>query len=359
MGSYTSAAAPNAPGEGEGVAVFRQDAATGALRPVGAVDPAVDPSYLALHPDGRTVYAVSEAADGQVWAYRFDPADGALTRLGESRSTHGSAPCHLSVDPSGRWLAVANYSSGTVSLHPLGADGAVGEAADVARHEGSGPVTERQEGPHAHMAVFLPGRGTVDGHAVLHVTDLGLDQVITYHVDLEKGALIRASAVRLEPGTGPRHLVHHASGATYVAGELDTSVTVLRRSLTGDGVLEVVGKVPAVVGERPPANEENWPSAIRLSPCQRYLYVANRGRDVVGVFRVGADGMPVPVEDAAAGGPIPREIGFVGKWFYAGAQLGGVVTAFDVDADTGALTSAGVAAEVGSPVALLAVPGRA
>lgn len=358
VGSYTSAEAPGAPGRGSGVAVFRQDWETGDLTPVGDPDPAVDPSYLALHPDGRHVYAVSEAADGIVWAYDFDTATGALTRVGEERSTHGSAPCHLSVDPSGRWLAVANYGSGTVSVHPLGDDGAVGEAADTAAHTGSGPDASRQEGPHAHLALFA-ARGTVSGAAVLHVVDLGTDEVVTYHVDTATGALTRASAVSVEPGTGPRHLVHHASGLSFLAGELDTSVTVLRRALD-DGAMTVVGRVPGLAGE--PAGPgsldgANYPAAITLSPCQRYLYLSNRGQDVITSYRV-AGGDPKATADTPTGGGTPREIRFVRHFLYAANQLSDTVTVFRVDKDSGVPQPTGITVATPSPVCLLPVPVR-
>lgn len=364
VGSYTSQAAPGAPGRGEGITVCRHDQDSGELTPLGAPTPMDDPSYLALHPDGRHVYAVSEQDPGTVRCYLFDPTHATLTPLGEARSTHGAAPCHVSVEPAGRYLAVANYASGTVAVHPLGVRGEVREASDVVRHHGHGPNAERQQGPHAHMAQFAAGAGVTgadggDGSVLLHAVDLGTDEIISYRLDPHSGQLKPAGVARTAPGTGPRHLAHHVSGYSFVLGELDTSVTALWREPAG--TLEVMEQVPALAEEiADPGSLQgaNFPGAVAVSPCQRYLYVSNRGRDCVTSFRIGAGGELTATADVPTGGVMPREMRFVGRHLYAANQLSDTVVLFDVDAETGVPTRTDRVLHTPSPACLLPVPGE-
>lgn len=210
LGTYTSAE-----GGGRGIGLAEYDPATGRITGSGLLAEVDDPSYLAVHPDGRTLYAVNEREDGAVTAVRLSDH-----RVLGSRSTGGAAPCHLSVHPGGRWLFSANYGSGSVAVHPVDASGALGERTGLVTHA-TPPPGPGQRGPHAHQVVTAP-----DGAHVLAV-DLGTDTVYTYRLDEGAGTLVEVSRARTRPGAGPRHLAFHPGGRhAYVANEVDNTVAV-------------------------------------------------------------------------------------------------------------------------------------
>ncbi|WP_433334654.1 lactonase family protein [Spirillospora sp. CA-294931] len=301
LGGYTSAG-------GRGLLVARAGPA-GTLTVRESVD-VPDPSFLALSPGGRRLYAVSEVDDGRVLAF-------ALTREGSPRplghrSAHGAAPAHLSVHPSGRYLLSATYSGGTVAVHPIRPDGSLGPSAHVVRHDGAEP--------HPHQIVTAP-----DGRFVLAV-DLGTDSVLVYRLDLATGRLDRHSRARLRPGAGPRHLAFHPGGHTaYVINELDSTVTVCaydRGRLTPG---QIVSTVPE--GTTTP----NYPGEILVSPDGRHVYGTNRGHDSVAVFATRGRRLRL-VTTVACGGHWPRhmELARGGRLLYVANQRSGSVTAFTV-----------------------------
>ncbi|MFF1630285.1 lactonase family protein, partial [Streptomyces sp. NPDC058272] len=187
VGTYTSV-----DGGGTGIGLAGYDPATGRITGTGTLTGVGDPSYLALHPNGRTLYAVNERDDGGVTAVRI-PKNSVLG----TRGTGGAAPCHLSVHPSGRWLLSANYGSGSVAVHPIDASGALGERTDLVTHSSPAPGPG-QQGPHAHQFITSP-----DGGHVLAV-DLGTDTVYTYRLDQSKGTLTEVSQAHTRPGGGGR-----------------------------------------------------------------------------------------------------------------------------------------------------------
>ncbi|GAA3521580.1 lactonase family protein [Actinocatenispora rupis] len=333
LGSYTPDS--SAPGRGAGVTAYRQDPGSGALTPVGDVTPVSGPSFLAWHPTGRFLYAVTERQDGSVNGYAVDGA--ALRPLG-SRPTGGSDPCHLSVDPTGRYLVTANYGSGSVSVHPIATDGSLGERVDLVQRKGSGPVTDRQEGPHAHQARFDPA-----GRYVL-VNDLGTDTVTAYR--LEGGKLVESARTALPAGTGPRHLAFGAGDRVYLAGELDSSVTALEYD-AGSGALTAVGSVRSTGYDG-----VSFPSEIAASADGRYVYVANRGPNTVCVLAAEPAGVRL-VAEVGTGGDWPRHLLLLGDFLYVANQNSDTVGIFRVDGDTGVPEPAGSLA-VPSPACLIA-----
>ncbi|RIQ11296.1 lactonase family protein [Jiangella rhizosphaerae] len=315
------------------------DIEKGVVTPVG--EPALrgvgNPMYLALSRDGRVLYAVHEVADGAVSAWAVD---GDVPRsLGEPRSTGGSGPCHLSVHPSGRYLLTADYGSGSLSVHPIGADGSLGEATDVVRHEGSGPDPQRQSTPHAHMIVTDPVRGHV------LAADLGTDTVYRYVLDEDTGRLSPVDEIPVAPGAGPRHLVIRDRYA-YVVTELASTVTVI--DLTAP---EVVADVATHVDDgRGPSH----PSAIRLGADGRFLYVANRFVDDIAVLSV--DGPDVAlVATVPCGGSHPRDIELDpdGQYLYVANQFSDQLVSFRVDERTGVPEPTGQVLGTPSPASIL------
>ena len=219
VGSYTE----SPQGSGEGISVYRFDPASGGLTLVQTVGGVANPSFLALDASERHLYAVNELDEGGVSAFAHDPETGRLTFLNR-QSTHGSAPCHVSLDPTGRYVLVANYGSGSVAALPVAADGRLEPATGVVQHEGLSVHPERQEGPHAHMVASSPS-----GDLVL-ATDLGADRIFVYRLDDATGRLLpndRGPAVaEASPGAGPRHVAFTLDGRhAYVINELASTLT--------------------------------------------------------------------------------------------------------------------------------------
>lgn len=268
----------------------------GGLRVVGSHGGIADPSYVAVHPDRRTCYVVSETGlgshgrHGAVHALRLDRSDGnvVFTDLGH-RSTEGDHPCHLAVDPDGRWVVAANYGSGSISVFPIGPDGSLGPIASSARHSGSGPHPGRQEGPHAHATAFSPG----GGHLV--AADLGIDRLVVYRFD--DGHLESHVGIATEPGAGPRHLVFVDGATLLVVEELANRLTRYRWD-EANGTATVVDSASTLPSDAPPS------TAAELRVHGSRVFVSNRGHDSVAVF--GLDGTLGRRGIGPCGGSWPR-----------------------------------------------------
>ncbi|MFF8279170.1 lactonase family protein [Streptomyces lateritius] len=316
IGSFTSVG-------GQGVLAADVDETTGALTVTGATDAVTDPSYLALA--GTVLYAVSETEDGA--AVAFDVSGAVPRPLGEPVSVRGAGPTHLAVT-SGHVLT-ANYGSGSVSALPVAADGSLGAASDIARHQGSGPVAGRQSGPHAHQVLPAPGGPWVTA------VDLGTDSVRIYRLDAAAGTLRPHGETVLGAGTGPRHLAFHPAGThAYVLNELVPTVTVCRWD-AAEGVLEPLGETH-VVPEG--ATAPSYPSAIVASPDARHLWAAVRGDDSIAVLALDPSGeKPTLVTTVSSGGRWPRDLTLdpTARRLYAANERSGDITWFDLDPATG------------------------
>lgn len=250
------------------------------------------PSCVIVSPDGRFAYAVLENAVGAVAAWAVSPT-GSWQPLGE-QPTGGADPAHLALSPDGRWLVAANYTSGSVCVHPVRGDGSLGARTDLVQHEGPlGPVSDRQDGPHAHQVVFV-------AQDVILVCELGLDLVITYRIDLAGGLLTELSRAALTPGTGPRHLVLSADGhEAYVVGELSSTVTTCR--FDGIGLQPGVSASTRLPGE----TRQNTPAGIVLSASGDSVMVSNRGDDTLAEVEV--EGTDLRLDEVVScGGQQPR-----------------------------------------------------
>jgi 6-phosphogluconolactonase (cycloisomerase 2 family) len=307
-------------GEGEGIALLRRDPRTGVLTRLGVAARTPSPSFLTQHPALPVLYAVNELDNGTVTAFSV-AADGTLTLLAV-RATGGRHPCHVAVTPDGRHLLAANYSSGSVSVHPLEADGAPAERSDLLTLAGSGPDPERQEGPHAHMASPDP-----TGSGVL-VVDLGSDRVWRCRLDPVSGRLTDLTpAVTPAPGTGPRHLLRSADGTLLVVGELAADLTWYRPA--ADGRLERAGGVAATT-----VGGTDYPSEIAAGRDGRFVYVANRGPDTVSAFAWGGDTATL-IAEVPTGGTWPRHLALIGDHLYVANERSHTVTIFRIDPETG------------------------
>ncbi len=335
LGTYTSAE-----GGGKGIGLATYDPVTGRITGKGVIAGVGDPSYLALHPDGRTLYAVDERQDGAVTAVRL-----ADRRILGSRGTGGAAPCHLSVHPSGRWLLSANYGTGSVAVHPVEASGALGERTDLVTHSSPAPGPG-QEGPHAHQFVTSP-----DGGHVLAV-DLGSDTVYTYRLDLQSGRLTEVARAQTRAGAGPRHLTFHPGGRyAYLANEVDNTAAVCAYD-PDTGRLSIGEEQSTGTGPG-----TSYPAQFVVTPNGAYAYLANRGHNSLARYAVEADGARLGLLDTVpVSGDFPRQIALSpdGTLLFAANQRSGTVSVFHVDQGSGELRLAGE--PFVSPVAVCALP---
>lgn len=330
VGTYTG-------GAGDGAGIYRVTrGADGALGARELAAEAVSPSYLAVHPGKDVLYAVREVDEGGVAAYAVTGTG--LREIG--RRAAGALPCHLSVAPDGTHLIVADYGSGTVRAYPLGADGGFAGDPAVAEGHGTGPRTDRQEGPHAHMTAHAP-----DGTVL--TTDLGADLVRSFRI--EGGALRLAGETPLPAGYGPRHLAIHPSGHVHLLTELAAVVLVLR-PLDGYAALEVAAESPATAG---PAGGPAQGAAIKIGDGGRFVYTSMRGTDVVTAHRVLDGGAALtPVADVPAGGHWPRDLHVDGEWMHVANERSGTITTFRIGED-GVPAPAGAALSVPAPVCVI------
>lgn len=325
IGSFTKAG-------GRGLTVAEVDGETGALTPGYSTDAVVNPSFLTLAPDGRVLYAVSETEQGAAAAFSLaDPAR--PEPLGSPVPVHGGAPTHLAL--AGGQLYTANYGSGSVSALPVGRGGTLGAPSAVLRHHGSGPVSHRQAGPHAHAVLPDPS-----GRWLLAV-DLGTDSVWSSALDPVTGVPSPHRETPLRPGTGPRHLVFHPRGdRAYVLNELEPSVTVCRWD-ADSGILEPVGETSIVP---PGAEGPHSPSEPVISADGRFLWAADRGPDTIATLAVDASGDGLVLRDTVdCGGHWPRDLTLHpgGRTLYAANERSGDITWFTIDPGTGVPRRAG------------------
>ena len=352
IGTYTTH------GRGEGIYTYRFDHVSGALSHVRTLTGVQDPSFLAVHPNRRYLYATIEvrayngAAGGAVGALAINPETGELTPLGEQPSGGGD-PCYVSLDATGRFAFVANYSSGNVSAFPVGPDGRLGPASDFVQHHGSGPNPQRQEGPHAHSIVPDP----TNRYAL--VADLGLDRVMSYQLDLAQGKLKPNDPPYAEvaPGAGPRHIAFHPGGAwVYVSDELDSTVTAFQYDSARGSLhpMQALSTLPeGWQAQHTLPREVNYPAHVQVAPSGRFVYVSNRGHDSTAVLAVDpATGMLSSVGHQSTQGGYPRHFAIdpSGSWLLAANQNGDNVVVFHIDQATGQLTPAGIEVHIPAPV---------
>jgi 6-phosphogluconolactonase len=347
VGTYTDTAS-------RGIYRLTLDPETGkASEPVLAGE-AKNPSFLALHPSGRFLYAVGEIASfegrkaGAVSAFAIDPSSGDLTLLNQ-QSSEGTGPCHLVVDRAGKNVLVANYGGGNVAVLPIGPDGRLGKASAVRAHEGSGPDKARQEKPHAH-GVYLDA-----AERFAFSPDLGADRIFVYRYDAAKGALEPHGSAAPPAGSGPRHLAFDPKGRhLYAINELTSTVTLFRYDAAAGtlAAAETVSTLPAGFAGTSSTAE------IEVSRDGRFVYGSNRGHDSLAVFaRDEASGRLTPAGHVPVGGKTPRHFALdpTGRWLLAAHQGSDGVAVFRVDPATGRPSPAGAVLAVPKPVCLLPV----
>jgi 6-phosphogluconolactonase len=346
VGTYTDN------GKSQGIYLYQMDKTTGALSFTGISAKTTDPSYLVIHPNHKWLYAVNELGSsngkflGEVSAFRIDLDKKQLVFL-NTVSSHGSYPCHISVDHSGKFVMTANYGNGTVAVFPIQKDGSLAEASFVDQHQGKGPNAKRQEGPHAHM--IMQG---FDNRFV-YSNDLGIDKILIYNIDTIHGKLTSAGEVSTLPGAGPRHLIFHQNRKwAYVVNELKGTVEAfdVNKQTGALNRFQSISTLPEGETREPGA------AAIHITPNGKFLYATNRAEiNNIAMFAIDQEsGRLRLLGHQSVKGKTPRNfvIDPSGTFVLVANQNSDNVVTFRIDPVTGLLKDTGIETAIPSPVCL-------
>jgi 6-phosphogluconolactonase len=346
LGTYTG-------GASKGIYAYRFHPSTGEITLIGLAAESLNPSFLAIHPNCRFLYAVNETSNfeggsGSISAFSIDDDTGRLKLINKVFSK-GSNPCHLTIDKRGKWLLAANYSSESVSVFPIEEDGRLGIASTVIQHSGSGKDPSRQEGPHAHSVTLSPD------NRFLLVSDLGLDKVMVYRFDAVHGTLIAndPSYIGVTPGAGPRHSSFHPNGRfVYQINELNSTLTAFGYDADRGSLreLETISTLPLGF------SGTNITAEVQAHPDGAYVYGSNRGHDSIVVYAVrGEKGILEPVEYVSTRGRTPRHFAIdpSGSFLFAANQDSGEIVMFRISSETGKLSDTGTMLKIPNPVCIV------
>ena len=352
VGTYTNQ------GASKGIYAWRFDPAAEKFTPLGLAAASADPSFLAAHPNGRFLYAVNEISHfqkmsngGSVSAFAIDHATGKLKLLNQ-QSSSGDGPCHLALDHEGRCVIVANYNNGSIASFPISKDGLLNQSVGFFQHKGTGTIPHRQDGPHAHCVAIAP-----DDRFAL-VADLGLDEVLLYHLNAATAAMTvnEPRFVKVAPGSGPRHLAFHPNGKlVYLINEMASTVITFAYDAKA-GTLKELQTVSTLPKDY---KGENDSAEVQVHPSGKFLYGSNRGADNIAVFAIDPSaGTLKLVENVSTQGKTPRNFSIdpTGKLLIAANQASNNMVVFKIDQATGRLKPTGQILNAFSPVCITFVP---
>ena len=345
----------------KGIYVARFNPKSGHLSAPELAAESISPSFLAVHPKGKWLYAVNEMDNftgkkgGGVSGFEIDAKSGKLSPINQ-QSTVGGGPCHVSLDASGRVVLVANYGGGSVASYRVDKKGSLSSDVSFIQHQGSGVNRGRQEAPHGHAIVTDPG------NKFALACDLGLDKVLIYKLDAKKGSLTPNDPPfgRVAQGSGPRHMAFHPSGKfAWVINEMVCTVTSFsfdpKRGELKE--LQTISSLPADTKMIPSYNT----AEILAHPSGKFVYGSNRGHDTLAVYAVDQKlGTLRMMQNVSTQGKTPRSFGIdpSGRWLLAANQSSDTVVVFAIDPATGKLKPTGQSIEVGSPVSVVFAPAR-
>lgn len=337
-------------GGSKGINRSKFDAKTGTLGEPELAAEVGSPSFLAIGADGKFLYAVGEGGaagkkGGGVYAYALDAKTGKLTKLNEGDSV-GSGPCHVSVDPSGKMLFVANYGGGSSTAFAINEDGSIGKPLGFYQYKGGSVDASRQKAPHSHCTAF----DAAGKHCF--VVDLGLDAVMVHPVDPATGKVsAEAMTIEMPKGSGPRHIaINKDETVAYVNGELDMTVNVVKIDLKNHK-FEVVQSLSTVPEGKPMKGYST--AETKIHPNGKFVYVSNRGQNSIGAFAVQDGGKLKAIGHINGDIQTPRNFNIdpSGKWMLIANQDGHTVRVFAMD-ESGLAKQTDSLVKTGSPVCI-------
>ena len=326
------------------------DEKTGSLKLLDQADGLPNPTFLVPNEDNRTIYAITEGKNadgtrcGAAAAFRFDPAAGRLQKLNEEATTP-TTTCHITLDSAKQLAMTASYHGGSFGVSPILDDGRIGPVAEIHRHEGSSVLPAQNQARVHSVIVDRNNRYAV-------VSDLGLDKVFVYKLDVPNKRLTLHGETSIAPGSGPRHFVFHPElPYAYGINELSSTITVYSYDSEAGklGVIQTISTLPDSY------EGDNGTADIHLSPDGKFLYGSNRGHDSLAVYRVDpASGQLTVVEYAPTLGGHPRNFAVSpdGRFVLVANRDGNNIVTFSRDAETGKLTPTGSELKVSKPVCI-------
>jgi 6-phosphogluconolactonase len=333
----------------EGVYVYSFNSTDGSSREISHIKTS-NPSYVAVSPNEKYVYAVHEIANngkgGEIAAFSFNKSTGNLSFINQ-QLTGGDHPCYVAVDRTGKWVFAGNYTSGSLSVLPVNADGGLGAATTTIQHSGSGKDMQRQSGPHVHCTMISPD------NKWLFVPDLGIDKVMIYSFDAATGKLVPAKQqfMASEPGAGPRHFTFHPNNKfAYLIEELSGTVETFKYK---KGKLTRIQRISSM-----PAGDTSFAGSadIHVSPDGKFLYASNRSTsNTIAIYSVDSKtGLLKYIAHQSTLGKAPRNFNFdpSGNFLLVGNQNSDEIVIFKRDVDSGLLTDTGKRISVGKPVCI-------
>lgn len=361
--AYAGAYTPN----GGGIHIFVMDPSNAVLTPVRVV-PASNPSWLAFDPKKQFLYTANEEAGprnqpGSVTAYKVDAASGDLTKL-NAASSEGAGPAHLSVDPSGKYVLVANYPGGNVAVLPIRADGSVGAATDV-KSTASACSPQCATGP-LHPAKAPPGSFAISGHDAPHAhmfqtdpsgnyaiaNDVGIDRTVIWRFDRVNGRLLDPKTVSSSPGAGPRHFVFHPNGRWFYSLNEESSTIA---SMTWDAAKGELAAVDEISTLPAGFTGTSFTSEVVITGDGKFVYALNRLHDSIAIFAVAGNGRLKWMGEVWTQSDYPRNCNIdpTGNFLFVCHNKSDNITSFRIHRGSGKLTFTGQYVPVGSASAIV------
>ena len=346
LGTYTGP-------KSKGIYSYRFNESSGRAPAPALAAETTNPSFLAVSPNQKLLFAVNEVADydggkaGAVSSFAVDRKTGKLTFINQV-SSRGPGPCYVSLDKTGHFVLVANYDGGSVAVFPVLHDGRLRQASAFVQHSGHGVNPKRQEGPHAHCIETDPG----DHYAI--AADLGLDRLLVYHFNSKTGALTpnQPPFAAVRPGSGPRHFAFDPTGRfLYLVDEMGSTIYAFSYD-PNQGVLQTLQSISSLPKS---FQGENYAAEIAVHPSGKFLYVSNRGHDSIAVFAIDPTKHTLtPLEDVPTQGKFPRSFGITpdGAYMFVANQKSDNVVIFRIERETGRLTPTGQSLSVAAPVSV-------
>ncbi len=342
-----------ASGDKAGIHAFGFDSEKGTLKPLKRTTGVQSPFFIALSPDRRFLYSIDEfgGKDNFVAAFAIEGRGGDLRALNRQNS-RGKAACYVEVDPTGKSVLVANYSSGSVASFPVKADGSLVEAASFVQHSGSSADPERQKGPNAHSIVV-----SLDNRFAL-AADLGIDKILIYRLDAVAAKLTPNEAqpfIKQKPGSGPRHITFHPNGRrVYVINELANTVTFFDYAADTGTLTErqTISTLPADF------TGKSYTADLKITPDGKLLYGTNRGHDSIASYRIADDGKLtlISIDPSLGKGPQNLLITPDGHWLLCANMPGNSVVVFQIDSASGKIKATGDPVSMPMPSCIRWVP---